>query len=124
MNKVIVLGGGMVGSAMAIDLAKKHHVLLTDIDQNALNKAKQKCNELNILELNVNDEKSLKETIINFDLVVSAVPGFLGFKTLRNIIEALYKVSHKNINVPHERFVTGIGHHSVSGAGNNLTHFK
>ena len=88
MNKVIVLGGGMVGSAMAIDLAKKHHVLLTDIDQNALNKAKQKCNELNILELNVNDEKSLKETIINFDLVVSAVPGFLGFKTLRNIIEA------------------------------------
>ena len=88
MNKVIVLGGGMVGSAMAIDLAKKHHVLLTDIDQNALNRAKQKCNKLNILELDVNDEKTLKETIINFDLVISAVPGFLGFKTLRNIIEA------------------------------------
>ena len=41
MNKIIVLGGGMVGSAMAIDLAKKHHVLLTDVDPSALEKAKK-----------------------------------------------------------------------------------
>ena len=40
MNKIIVLGGGMVGSAMAIDLAKKHHVLLTDVNTAALEKAK------------------------------------------------------------------------------------
>jgi lysine 6-dehydrogenase len=31
MSKVIVLGAGMVGSAMAIDMAKKHDVTLTDI---------------------------------------------------------------------------------------------
>ena len=51
MNKIIVLGGGMVGSAMAIDLAKKHHVLLTDVDPSALEKAKEKCEELNTLQL-------------------------------------------------------------------------
>ncbi len=88
MKKVIVLGGGMVGSAMAIDMAKKHHVLLTDINTEPLNKAKEKCNALNTLELDVNEVESLKETIRNFDLVISAVPGFLGFKTLKNIIEA------------------------------------
>ena len=41
MKKVIVLGGGMVGSAMAIDMAKKHHVLLTDINSESLKKAKE-----------------------------------------------------------------------------------
>lgn len=92
MKKVIVLGGGMVGSAMAIDMAKKHHVLLTDINSEPLKKAKEKCNSLNILELDVNEEKTLKETIQNFDLVISAVPGFLGFKTLKNIIEAKMNV--------------------------------
>ena len=92
MKKVIVLGGGMVGSAMAIDMAKKHHVLLTDINSEPLKKAKEKCNSLNILELDVNEEETLKETIQNFDLVISAVPGFLGFKTLKNIIEAKMNV--------------------------------
>ena len=59
MKKVIVLGGGMVGSAMAIDMAKKHHVLLTDINSEPLKKAKEKCNSLNILELDVNEEETL-----------------------------------------------------------------
>ena len=88
MNKIIVLGGGMVGSAMAIDLAKKHHVLLTDVDPSALEKAKEKCEELNTLQLDVTDVKTMTETITNFDLVVSAVPGFLGYQTLENIINA------------------------------------
>ena len=88
MKKVIVLGGGMVGSAMAIDMAKNHHVLLTDINIEPLKKAKEKCNSLNILELDVNEVNTLKDTIQNFDLVISAVPGFLGFKTLKNIIES------------------------------------
>ena len=88
MNKIIVLGGGMVGSAMAIDLAKKHHVLLTDVNTAALEKAKKRCEELNTMQLDVTDEETLTETISNFDLVVSAVPGFLGYRTLENIIKA------------------------------------
>jgi lysine 6-dehydrogenase len=88
MNKIIVLGGGMVGSAMAIDLAKKHHVLLTDVNKAALEKAKKRCEELNTMQLDVTDKETLTETISNFDLVVSAVPGFLGYRTLENIINA------------------------------------
>ena len=44
MSNIIVLGAGMVGSAIAIDLSKKHNVTLTDLNQNVLEKVKLKCN--------------------------------------------------------------------------------
>ena len=87
MNKIIVLGAGMVGSAMAIDLAKNHMVTLTDLNNSALIKAKSRCPDLTITELDVTDEMKLKQAIQPFDAVVCAVPGFLGFQTLRYIIE-------------------------------------
>ncbi len=88
MSNVVVLGAGMVGSAMAIDIAKKHQVTLTDLSQDVLNKVKQKCNDLSIRQLDVTDKSKLQSTIREFDLVINAVPGFLGFETLRAIIEA------------------------------------
>jgi len=88
MIKVIVLGGGMVGSAMAIDMVKNHDVLLTDISLQVLDSTKAKCSELDIMVLDVTNEQLLKKTITSFDLVISAVPGFLGYRTLENIIKA------------------------------------
>lgn len=88
MSKIIVLGAGMVGSAMAIDMTKKHDVTVTDLSVEALKKVKEKCNELSTLKLDVTDKIKLQNTIMNFDLVICAVPGFLGFETLKAIIEA------------------------------------
>jgi saccharopine dehydrogenase-like NADP-dependent oxidoreductase len=88
MSKIIVLGAGMVGSAMAIDLVSKHKVTLTDINPDALKKAQQKCTSLTTLPLNVTDKPLLTKTIQPFDLVICAVPGFLGFETMKTIIEA------------------------------------
>jgi saccharopine dehydrogenase-like NADP-dependent oxidoreductase len=88
MSNIIVLGGGMVGSAMAIDLAKKHKVTLSDLCQQVLNKVKLKCQDLETLCLDVTEQKKLKTTIKQFDLVICAVPGFLGFQTVKAIIEA------------------------------------
>jgi lysine 6-dehydrogenase len=88
MSNVIVLGAGMVGSAMAIDMAKKHKVTLTDLSQDVLNRVKQKCGDLSIQALDATDKSKLQSTIKEFDLVINAVPGFLGFETLRTIIEA------------------------------------
>ena len=88
MSNVIVLGAGMVGSAMAIDMAKKHNVTVTDVNSNTLDKLKLNCGELNTLKLDVTNKRELQETIANFDLVICAVPGFLGFETLKSIIEA------------------------------------
>ena len=88
MKNIIVLGAGMVGSAIAIDLSKKYNVSLTDFNQDALIKAYQKCNNLKTFLLDVTKKSTLQKTIKDFDLVVCAVPGFLGFETLKSIIEA------------------------------------
>jgi len=87
MNNVIVLGAGMVGTAMAIDMAKKHAVTITDRSEVAIEKAWQKCNKLETQKLDVTNKTELKNAISGFDLVICAVPGFLGFETLRSIIE-------------------------------------
>lgn len=78
----------MVGSTMAIDMAKNHSVTLTDFSKNALDKAIKKCEKLTPIVLDVTDKAALQNTINPFDLVICAVPGFLGFETLKSIIEA------------------------------------
>ena len=92
MKKIIVLGAGMVGSVMAFDLALKHEVTLTDISQNRLDVIKQKYPEINISQLDVNDKTKLSSFIKQFDLVICAVPGFLGFETMKTIIKAKMNV--------------------------------
>jgi len=88
MSNIIVLGAGMVGSTMAIDMAKKHQVTITDFNKKALKKAVSKCNKLIPIELDVTNKAKLQKAINPFDLVICAVPGFLGFETLKSIIEA------------------------------------
>ena len=86
MSNIYVLGAGMVGSAMAIDLAKKHHVTISDISSEVLSRVVEKKPSLKTEILDVTDTKDLASKIKDADLVLSAVPGFLGFETLKNII--------------------------------------
>jgi len=88
MSNVIVLGAGMVGSAMAIDLAKKHRVKVTDLNQEVLGNVQQRCSDLTTQQLDVTNKKELQRIIKQHDLVINAVPGFLGYETLKAIIEA------------------------------------
>ncbi len=88
MSNIIVIGAGMVGSTIAIDMAKNHSVSITDFNKNALDKAVKKCEKLKPIVLDVTDKGALQKTIQPFDLVICAVPGFLGFETLKSIIEA------------------------------------
>ena len=87
MSNIIVLGAGMVGSTMAIDMAKNHSVTLTDFNKNTLDKAVKKYEKLTPIVLDVTDKLALQKAINPFDLVICAVPGFLGFETLKSIIE-------------------------------------
>ncbi|MDE5424271.1 saccharopine dehydrogenase NADP-binding domain-containing protein [Ancylomarina sp. DW003] len=88
MSDILVLGAGMVGSAMAIDMAKTHNVTLADISQAILDRAKKKHKGLKSLQLDVCNIPELKISVKWYDLVICAVPGFLGFETLKAIIEA------------------------------------
>jgi saccharopine dehydrogenase-like NADP-dependent oxidoreductase len=67
---------------------QEHKVTVTDINDKALQRIKKKCNDLSTLQLDVTDKVKLKKTLKPFDLVICAVPGFLGFETLKTIIEA------------------------------------
>ncbi|MCD6544735.1 MAG: saccharopine dehydrogenase NADP-binding domain-containing protein [Flavobacteriaceae bacterium] len=88
MYKIIVLGAGMVGSAMAIDLAKNHQVTSADLNLNSLNKIKAKQPNITTLQIDVTKKEKLIKTLKFYDLVICAVPGFLGYQTLKTIITA------------------------------------
>lgn len=87
MARIIVLGAGMVGGAMARDLSVNHEITSADINEEALNTLSSEYG-INTLMLNISDKGKLKIAISDYDLVVCAVPGFMGFETLRAIIEA------------------------------------
>ncbi len=77
----------MVGSAMAIDLLQKHNVVLADLNAQRLNHLRSKHPALQVMPLDVQDLSALQKAVTPFDLVICAVPGFLGFQTLKTILE-------------------------------------
>lgn len=86
-NKIVVLGAGMVGRAIAIDLAKKHDVISTDINKKNLEKLVS-INDIQTIKSDLSKSENIKDLIKDADLVISAVPGFMGFETLKTIIES------------------------------------
>jgi len=86
MQKVIVLGGGMVGSAMGADLCNEYEVTIADNNAARLKHLKSLFNiKTFVFDLNTGN---LAELISQFDLVIEAVPGHMGFETLKKIISA------------------------------------
>ena len=86
-SKIVVLGAGMVGRAIAIDLAKKYNVLSADFCKVSLKKLADIKN-IETIKSDLSIKENVKNIIKDSDLVVSAVPGFMGFKTLKTIIES------------------------------------
>ncbi|MBV6460593.1 MAG: Lysine 6-dehydrogenase [Flavobacteriales bacterium] len=87
MSKVIVLGTGLIGRTIAIDLHKRFDVTCADIHFPSLNELSEKHN-IKTTQSNFSDKETLKKLITPYELVVCAVPGFMGFETLKTIIEA------------------------------------
>ncbi len=89
MKKVAVLGAGLVGAPMAFDLANKgeFEVTVADVSQAAINKFANFSN-IKTVVADLADARQLREIIAGRDIVLSAVPGFMGFQTLKTIIEA------------------------------------
>jgi saccharopine dehydrogenase-like NADP-dependent oxidoreductase len=85
--KCLVLGAGLVGSAIALDLAMDQDmdVTVADVNQSSLDKLKPQ--HINVIQADLSDSQTLKSTVMDFDIIVGALPGFMGFETLRSIIE-------------------------------------
>jgi saccharopine dehydrogenase-like NADP-dependent oxidoreductase len=74
----------MVGSAIGHDLAQRHTVCITDMDSDRLRAVA--AGGLKTASLDVRDHEALRNLVARHDLVIGAVPGFLGFKTLEAIL--------------------------------------
>jgi saccharopine dehydrogenase-like NADP-dependent oxidoreductase len=86
--KIAVLGSGMIGRTMAIDLATQHNVTSFDASEYALEFLKSKSTAVKALKADLSSYASYKRLLEPFDLVVTAVPGFMGYNTLKAVIEA------------------------------------
>ena len=89
MRKVVVLGCGLVGGPIAVDLARDSafRVLVADISVESLEKVAKRAPVATTVA-DLRDRQRVRELVADCELVVSAVPGFMGFATLRTIIEA------------------------------------
>ncbi len=85
--RIVVLGAGMVGSAIAIDLNKTFSVVSVDIDKEALGRL-EVFHGIDCAHADLRDEQVVRNVIADADLVVNAAPGFMGFRTLKTVIES------------------------------------
>ncbi|TET09279.1 MAG: saccharopine dehydrogenase [Candidatus Atribacteria bacterium] len=87
--KAIVLGCGLVGGLIAKDLAKDKDFQITvaDIDEKKLDKLTKET-EISGMKTDLSDSSDIKKIVAEQDIVIGAVPGFLGFNMLRSVIEA------------------------------------
>lgn len=87
MKKIIVLGAGLVGKAITIDLAQNHEVTSVDLNENALDELGIH-HKIHTVKANLTEYANIKDLIKEYDLVIGAVPGFMGFNVLKSVIEA------------------------------------
>ncbi len=85
MKKIIVLGAGMVGSAIAADLCYQYNITAIDIDKNRLDFL-EKHHPVQTILADISDSGTIRKVIKDADLVIGAVPGFIGFETLKTAI--------------------------------------
>jgi saccharopine dehydrogenase-like NADP-dependent oxidoreductase len=86
---IVILGAGRVGGAMAIDLAKdkRFHVVVADRDERSL-EALRTGYGIPGERVDVSLESTVRRVVAKADFVISAVPGFLGFQTLKVVLES------------------------------------
>jgi len=86
--QIAILGAGMVGRAMAIDLVHNYSVTSFDVSDQSLQLLHQKNELVKTIQTDLSDYSNYKTLLHDFDFVISAVPGFMGYKTLEAIIKA------------------------------------
>jgi lysine 6-dehydrogenase len=85
-KNIIVLGAGMVGKAIAIDLCNDYKVTSVDLSAKNLDDLK-KHYPIHTIAADITVTQKLKPIIEHSDLVIGAVPGFMGYETLKTVIQ-------------------------------------
>jgi lysine 6-dehydrogenase len=86
-KKIVVLGAGRVGKVIAADLSREFDVTSADVNAQALDLLAT-LYPVRTRVADLGDAKAVTSAIGEADLVICAVPGFMGFNTLKTVIEA------------------------------------
>ena len=88
-HDVLVLGGGMIGSAVAFDLARsgRARVTIADLREPALPLVRGRS-DVAVRRADLSDPDAVRTLAEGFDVVVGALPSVLGHAALRAVIEA------------------------------------
>ncbi len=86
---IIVLGAGLVGTPIALDLARDKNLKITLVDKSeqALERARREPRIQTRIQ-DLSDAAEVVKLVKPFDFVMSAVPGFIGYRTLEAVIDA------------------------------------
>ncbi len=86
--KIAILGAGLVGKAMARDLASEPEFKVTSIDLNKDALSELASEGVMVIQADLSQPEIIKQTIKNQELVLNALPGNLGYQSLRSCLEA------------------------------------
>nr|MBC8401883.1 saccharopine dehydrogenase NADP-binding domain-containing protein [Candidatus Neomarinimicrobiota bacterium] len=86
-KQVVVLGAGLVGKTMAIDLQQVYEVTAVDIDKAALDDLYIK-HSIAVKKVDLSVPSAITSVVQEADLVVGALPGFIGYKAVEQVIAA------------------------------------
>jgi len=90
VKRLVVLGAGMVGSAMARDLADgaELKVDVADLRREALERVAQQAPRVGTRQVDLGDAAAVKQLVAGYDLVLGALPSLIGLRALRAVVEA------------------------------------
>jgi lysine 6-dehydrogenase len=86
--KIAILGAGMVGRAITLDLASDHDVTAFDIHSSNLDLLQSGNSAIQTVKADLSDYHQYTNWLKHFDIVVTAVPGFMGYAVLEAVINA------------------------------------
>ena len=105
MATICQIGFGMIGKVMALDISKRHDLHLSDLDSSTLKEVETLDPTIKTKCFNVNDSDMLKSFLKPANIVLLAVPGYMGYRLLDKIIEFTGIKPTKNIDFMIENII-------------------
>lgn len=85
MNKIVILGAGLVGKTIAKELANDFDIMAVDIDNERLKKLEP--SNIKTVKADLSSNEEIEKVVYDSDLVIGALPGNLGFNALKSVIQ-------------------------------------
>ncbi len=85
--RIVVLGGGRVGSAIVRDLAAEESFSVVGVDLDPVRVERMTEFGADGVVTDLSELGNVSKAVANADLVVGAVPGFMGYRTVERVLQ-------------------------------------